>query len=237
MRVPATRVLGALVFDFDHTLTDFGRGVDWQSARHRLITLYESLGVDTERVLRERRSLPIITALDRAVTERHSAERAQATRVEACGILDAVELAGAERASLLPGALAAFDAAERAGLRLGIVSANAERAIRAALGRLGVVERFDAIVGRDPCRPMKPEPDMHHEVLRLLGCSGDAAVGIGDSTNDVRAALAAGMIAVGVTGGESAPDALFAAGATFVLADLTAVPPLLALWHDAARDG
>jgi len=234
--VPATRVLGALVFDFDHTLTDFGRGVDWQSARDRLIALYESLGIDTARVVRERRSLPLINALDRAVAELHSAERAWTTRVEASRILESVELAGAERASLLPGVLAALDTAESAGLKVAIVSANAESAIRAALDRLGVVARFSAIVGRDPCRPLKPEPDMHHEALRLIGCDAAAALGIGDSTNDVRAAVAAGMLAIGVAGGESAPDALLEAGATFVLADLTAAPTLLALWRDAARD-
>lgn len=236
MRVPPTRVLGALIFDFDHTLTDFGRGVDWQSARDRLIAHYESLGVDTARVARERRSLPLIAALDAAVTARHSAARALTARVEASRILEEVEVRGAPRASLLAGVEAVLDTAARAGLQLAIVSANAESAIRAALARLGVVDRFTAIVGRDPCRPLKPEPDMHREALRMLGCDPHAALGIGDSTNDVHAAVAAGMLAIGVTGGESAADALFAAGATFVIADLTAAPTLLALWCAAADD-
>ena len=41
MRLPETRVLAALIFDFDHTLTDFGRGVDWQTARDQIVALYE----------------------------------------------------------------------------------------------------------------------------------------------------------------------------------------------------
>jgi len=229
MILPATRHLGALIFDFDHTLTDFGRGVDWQRARDELVALYEGVGVDTARVMHERGSLPIVAALDREVTRLHDEARALATRTEASRLLERVELAGAERASLLPGAT-------RAGLGLAIVSANAESAIRAALARLGLLEHFTAIVGRDPCRPLKPEPDMHHEALRALGCDGEAALGIGDSTNDVRAACAAGMLAVGVAGGEGSPEDLLAAGASFVLADLTAAPVLLALWRAAAED-
>jgi phosphoglycolate phosphatase len=236
VRIPATRTLGALIFDFDHTLTDFGRGVDWQTARDQLVALYEGVGVDTAQVMRERGALPIISALDREVTRLHSVERARATRAEASHLLERVELTGASRASFLPGAAELIAEAARAGLRLAIVSANAESAIRATLERLDVVERFTTIVGRDPCRPLKPEPDMHHEALRVLGCAPEAALGIGDSTNDVRAALAAGMLAVGVAGGEGTQEDLFAAGASFVLADLTAASVLLALWRAAADD-
>ena len=236
MRVPTTRTLGALIFDFDHTLTDFGRGVDWQTARDQLVALYEGVGVDTARVLRGRGTLPIVTALEREVARLHSVERALATRAEASYLLERVELAGAPRASFLPGAAELIAEATRAGLQLAIVSANAESAIRATFERLGVVEHFITIVGRDPCRPLKPEPDMHHEALRVLACAPAAALGIGDSTNDVRAAVAAGMLAVGVVGGEGSQDELLAAGASFVLGDLTAAPALLAMWRAAADD-
>ncbi|MBI3767383.1 MAG: HAD family hydrolase [Deltaproteobacteria bacterium] len=236
MRLPETRVLGAVIFDFDHTLTDFGRGVDWRRARDELVALYDATGIDTAAVTRARGSLTLIAALDAAVARRHSLERAYATRVEASRILERVELAGALHASFLPGAAAVLEEAGRAGLDLAIVSANAASAIRATLDRLGVLERFVVVVGRDPCRPLKPEPDMHREALRVLGCAAEAALGIGDSTNDVRAALAAGMLAVGVAGGESPPEELLAAGASFVLADLTAAPTLLALWRAAAED-
>jgi phosphoglycolate phosphatase-like HAD superfamily hydrolase len=53
--------------------------------------------------------------------------------------------------------------------------------------------------------------------------------------NDVRAAHGAGVLAIGVAGGESTPEDLLASGACWVLADLTALPPLLALWRSAAE--
>jgi beta-phosphoglucomutase-like phosphatase (HAD superfamily) len=172
---PAVRTLRALIFDFDHTLTDFGRNVDWRSARSQIVALYENVGIDTDAVVRGRGSLSIIAAMDDAVTRLHSAEMAYTTRCEASRILEHVELAGAPRASFLPGAAAAIEAAAGAGLGLAIVSANAESAIRAALTRLGVVDRFAVIVGRDPCRPLKPEPDMHREALRVLACPPESA--------------------------------------------------------------
>jgi len=51
-----------------------------------------------------------------------------------------------------------------------------------------------------------------------------------------RRPVAAGMLAVGVAGGESSPEAMLEAGASFVLADLTVAPVLLALWGAAADD-
>jgi phosphoglycolate phosphatase-like HAD superfamily hydrolase len=73
---------------------------------------------------------------------------------------------------------------------------------------------------------------MHREVLRRLGCPPAAALGIGDSPNDMRAAVAADILSVGVLGGEGSQERLFAAGASWVLADLTALPALFHLWTD-----
>jgi len=233
MRIPDTRSLRALVFDFDHTLSDFGRGVDWQAARAEVLALYARAGVDAAR-LPQHGAFSLFAALDVAAAAQHSRAHADEVRREAFRILTAYECAGAVRADLLPGAAAALAAATAAGLGLGIVSGNAERAIRLVLARLGVESRFTAVIGRTLERPLKPAPDMHREALRLLGCAADAALGIGDSVGDIRAAVAAGMLSVGVAGGEAAPEDLFAAGACYVLADLTALPPLLVLWARAA---
>lgn len=234
MRVPDTRALAALVFDFDHTLTDFGRGVDWRRARDEVFALYRAAGVDARSFPRRGGAFALIAALDEAVADVHSRARADATRAEAFRLLETHECAGASRASLLPGVAAALTWAKRAGLGLAIVSANAESAIRLALGRLGVGADFAAVVGRTPDHPLKPAPDMHREALRLLGCPPAAALAIGDSTADMAAATAAGMLAVGVAGGEGTSEDLFAAGACWVVADLTALPSLLALWGEAA---
>ncbi len=235
MSQPGTRRLRALLFDFDHTLADLGRWVDWAAARDQLAALYTAAGIDAEAIFRRPGAFSIIRALDDALAERHSRARAEAVKVEAFEILAAHERAGAARAALLPGAAMALDAATASGLALAIVSANAESAVRTALARLGLEERFAAVVGRTPVLPLKPEPHMFQEALRLLACPAAAALAIGDSPNDMRAAVAAEILAVGVMGGEGSEEKLFASGACYVLADLSALPALLALWSNAAR--
>ena len=113
------------------------------------------------------------------------------------------------------------------------MSANGEAPIRAALARLGAAERFGAILGRSTIFPPKPAPDMHQEVLRRFGIPPSAALAVGDSPNDMRAAAAADILTIGVLGGEGNEEKLFGAGAAWVLQDLTALPVLLASWTTA----
>ena len=231
----ATRRLEALLFDFDHTLADFGRWVDWKAVRADVASLYASAGTDAEAIIRRTGAFAIIAALDEDVARRHSRARADELRAEAFAIIEGHECTGAARTSLLPGAAAAVAAAERAGLGLAIVSANAARAIRIALERLGLAERFAAIIGRTASLALKPAPDMYQEALRILGTAPAAALAVGDSPNDMRGAGAAGILSIGVSGGEGRPEELFESGACYVLADLTALPTLLALWARAAE--
>ena len=230
----ASRRLRALIFDFDHTLSDFGRWVEWRRARDDIGALYTAEGVDAATVLRKRGSFSLIAALHDALAARVPGARATEVRAQAFAILESYECIGAEKARLLRGAERAIADARRRDLALAIVSANAERPIRQALDRLGVGPCFGAIVGRTASRPLKPEPDMHREALRLLGCAPDEALAIGDSPNDMKAATAAGVLTVGVIGGEGTDQELFTTGAAYVLADLGVLPSLLALWEQAA---
>jgi phosphoglycolate phosphatase len=233
MTTPEPRPLRALILDFDHTLTDFGRWVDWQGARNEVIGLYEAEGLDPASLTARHYAFGLFAALDEALAARSSRAEADVVRNRALAALDRYEHAGAARTSWLAGVPALLDLAATRGFALGIVSANGEAPIRAALARLGAGERFAAILGRSASFPPKPAPDMHREALRRLGVVAASALGIGDSPNDMRAAAAADILTIGVLGGEGTQDRLFASGATWVLEDLTALPPLLAMWSNA----
>lgn len=71
----------------------------------------------------------------------------------------------------------------------------------ALLDKLGLLDRFAAVVGADAVSRRKPDGAHLVETARLAG--GDAArmVMVGDSANDVNAARAAGMPVVAVTFG------------------------------------
>ena len=227
------RPLHALVFDFDHTLTDLGRWVDWQGARNEVVGLYRAEGIDPESFAKRHYAFGMFTALDEALAAQTSRAHADTLRDRALATLDRYEQVGAERAGLLAGVPQLLELAAVRGLALGIVSANGEAPILSALARLGVADRFAVVIGRSPLFPPKPAPDMHREVLRRLGVAPASALGIGDSPNDMKAAAGADMLTVGVLGGEGTEERLFAAGATWVLQDLTALPALLDLWSTA----
>ena len=233
MSIPAARPLRALIFDFDHTLTDFGRWVDWQGARGEVVSLYESAGVSPESITKKAYAFGLFSALDEALAARTSRAEADVVRDRVLAALDRYEHVGAAHANWLAGVPALLELAAERGFALAIVSANGEAPIRAALARLGAGERFTAILGRSPAFPPKPAPDMHREVLRRFAIAPASALAIGDSPNDIRAAAAADIPTVGVLGGEGNEERLFKAGADWVLQDLTALPALLALWAGA----
>jgi HAD superfamily hydrolase (TIGR01509 family) len=235
VRAPEPRALRALIFDFDHTLTDFGRWVDWAGARQRLQALFAGVGLDAAEQLRRRRGLTPMAILDAAADEECEPAVAAEVKAAAHRILDEAELAGAPRASLLPGVVETLAFAEQSGLGLAIVSANGSGAIAEALARHGLATRFAAIVGRSLALPMKPAPDMYLDALRRLRVGPGEALAIGDGIADATGAVAAGVSAVGVLGGEGTEEKLFGAGASWVLADLTALPPLLAFWAELGQ--
>ncbi len=58
---------------------------------------------------------------------------------------------------------------------------------------LGIKEQFAAIEGPRDSADLKPAPDMVLRILERLAIQPDDAIFVGDSTNDVRAAQAAGV--------------------------------------------
>ena len=101
---------------------------------------------------------------------------------------------------------------DRRGHRLGIVTAKRVATVRLALDRFPLLDDLtEVLVGAEDTERHKPEPDPVLEALRRLGAApGDAAY-VGDSPFDIRAAKAAGVLAVAVGWGGIHPDERLAA--------------------------
>ncbi len=215
----------AVIFDFDHTLVELGRWVDWQAAVLRVTTLYREAGVEVGEV-GSRVGFGMIRALDRALG-RIDAEAAASIRAKAYAALAEEEVRGAEKAQLIAGAAPLLDRLERARVAAAIVSSNATAAIEACLRRLGQRERFAAIVGRSPHIPLKPDPAGFVRCLEMLGLEVAGVLAVGDSPSDIEPATALGMPSVGVAAGEASAKVLRDAGASFVVGDLGELTVLL----------
>lgn len=112
-----------------------------------------------------------------------------------------------------PGTLELLDRLEEAGVKLGICTNKQERLSLRLLDRLGLTQRFGAIIGADTIGISKPDPVPYREAVTRLGASGGGSVMIGDSETDILTARAAGVPVIAVTFGytdrhvkEFAPD-------------------------------
>lgn len=90
-----------------------------------------------------------------------------------------------------PHCLDALDALAGKGVRLAIMTNKIERFARTILDRLGLTDRFAAIVGGDTMGVGKPSPVPIRAMVERAG--GGRAAFVGDSIYDVRGAHAAGL--------------------------------------------
>ncbi len=126
----------------------------------------------------------------------------------------------------LPGARELVAACEQRGLRTAIGSAS--RNARTVLDALELTDRFDAIADGTTVTAAKPAPDVFLAAARELAIEPAACAVLEDAAAGIEAALAAGMVAVGIGPSERVGDA------HLVFADTAAVD--LDAVVDATRD-
>jgi HAD superfamily hydrolase (TIGR01509 family) len=123
---------------------------------------------------------------------------------------------------LLPGAV---DAVRRIGARwpLGLASSANRVVIDVVLATAGLAGAFAATVSSEEVPHGKPAPDVYVEAVRRLGEPADDCVAVEDSSNGIRAAVAAGLPVIAVPNRTFPPTAEALASARLVLDDLDAL--------------
>ena len=120
----------------------------------------------------------------------------------------------------------ATEAALGAFSQVGVVTGRPGGEARFVLDRHpGVAERSSVLVAMEDTEQGKPSPQPLLAALDAVGAPASRAVYVGDSVDDMRAAVSAGCAAVGVLGpgrawGDGTPERLCAAGAGYVFADI-----------------
>ena len=100
-----------------------------------------------------------------------------------------------------PGVVDALDTLAARGVRLGVATNKLEHLSRSLLDRLGLTNRFAAIVGGDTLGAGMAKPSPAPIRAMIERCGGGAAAFVGDSIYDVSAAHAAGIPALVFRGG------------------------------------
>ncbi len=94
------------------------------------------------------------------------------------------------------------------GLTLGVVTNDAEGPALRHLDKAGIRADFNFIAGYDSGYGAKPAPGQLHGFCRATGLAPDACVMVGDSTHDLHAGRAAGMMTIGVLTGPAPREEL-----------------------------
>jgi beta-phosphoglucomutase len=127
----------------------------------------------------------------------------------------------------LPGATDFLDALDAAGIPWAIGTSSRREQVGPSVAALERA-REPRIVDGSAVRLAKPHPDLLLAAAKTLETDPAGCWCIGDSTWDVRAALAAGMAAICVTAGSAVgADQLRDAGASLVLSTMVDLIPLL----------
>lgn len=96
-----------------------------------------------------------------------------------------------------PGIRACLRYARQAGIPVAVVSNSTVDYVERWLQRLRLADMIASVVGNDGSMPLKPAPDLYLCALRRLGVRAENALAFEDSVIGLKAALAAGMRAVG----------------------------------------
>lgn len=125
-----------------------------------------------------------------------------------------------------PGCEAMLDELAEAGCKLAVVTNKFEGFAKRLLTDIGLIDRFEAVLGGDSLGPgkQKPQPDLLYEMVWL--CGGGTAAFVGDTLADTGAAKAAGIPCVAVSFGFSDRPAQ-ELGADAVIDHLATLPSVL----------
>jgi HAD superfamily hydrolase (TIGR01509 family) len=204
----------AVVFDLDGTLVDTveRRIESWMRVfaetgiaadRREVAGL---IGADGKRVARE---------VAQAAAERMDDARAEAIDRRAGELYDELNI----DPQPLPGAHRLLAALQASPLEWAIATSSRRDQTTESIAALRLADA-PRIVDGSHVEHAKPAPDLLLRAAEELGLEPGRAWYVGDSTWDMRAAVAAGMPAIGVTTGAVDADALRAAGAQLVVASL-----------------
>jgi phosphoglycolate phosphatase-like HAD superfamily hydrolase len=217
-----------IIFDFDHTLVEFGPHVDWKGAIQAIERVYLEEGIPVA-VVEQSKGLGF--SLMRAVYNHmlgvFPAERVHRVQSRAFAALEGYELLGVEKALPVDGAKNLLAWLESSSVQCAIVSSNATRVVESSLRHLGLDGFFRGVFGRDPSCRLKPYPDQNRLCLSSLGWKAEGTLLIGDSPDDILSAKPLSIFTVGIVSDAKREQRLLDSGPDRLIRNLSELPFIL----------
>jgi len=118
------------------------------------------------------------------------------------------------------------------GFPMGVVTSKGTPMARRGLEVFGLERFFEVLVTSDDVEIYKPEPYPLQRAASLMGIAAHECLYLGDSPQDMTAAIRADAVSVAALWGAFGPEAVLAPGPEFALASIRELPRLL----DGAAD-
>jgi HAD superfamily hydrolase (TIGR01509 family) len=210
-------VIEAVVFDMDGVLID--SEPVWERVRRRFVADHGGrwaadaqdrlMGMSTAEW-----SAYLASDLGVGLTPRQVAEQ----------VVAAMAAEYSEHLPLLPGAIGAVRSlAER--WPLAVASSSPRSLIETVLATAGLESAFTALVSSEEVARGKPAPDVYLAAADRLGTAPTSCAAVEDSSNGLRAAVAAGLTVIAIPRPEYPPAADALASARLILPSLTVLTP------------
>lgn len=103
-----------------------------------------------------------------------------------------------EKGEAMPGATYILDLLKEAGLKIGLASSSSMAIIQAAIFKLNIADRFDAIVSAENEEFGKPHPAVYINTAKILGVKSTECLAFEDSVTGLLSATSARMKTIAV---------------------------------------
>ena len=176
-----------MIFDFDGTLVNLDVG--WGSVREKLSTLANQFGVDFN-------ASSVLGSISEAHTslilDPERLKLANRFLYQAMEIITQAELAGLDKAILVPGAQEILEWLAESKIHVAILSNNDSCCVRMAFAKFGLPTSV-VIIGRDMVSSPKPGTEGALLALDIIGLQPSECWLVGDSSPDLEVGSALGL--------------------------------------------
>lgn len=182
----------AVVFDLDGTIID--SSLDFHGMRKAIIEVASHVGVPPGEL---HTTENVVQLMDHAKAKLHQMTGAEALSMrfegEANRRLDEIEMSALPSAHASPGAKDTLSALHQEGYRLGVLTRSCEGFAKTSLHNAGLLPLFMKLRTRNDSGPAKPHPESLLLLLKDMGVAKDRALYVGDGSQDLECARAAGV--------------------------------------------
>jgi len=210
-----------IVMDMDGTITQFN--LDYMAARRKALEEVEKLNLRTPEMT-EQLSLYVIL---KKLKDELDADTFTSLRRRFYSLLQEMEVKAANEVILYPGAVETLRKLRARGLKMGLVTNNGRVGTGITLRRCELGGFFDAVVTRDDCDEMKPDPRPVRKLLAEMHVPLKEAILVGDGVIDIMAAREAGLPSVAVATGPFPSERLIQAEPDYLLGSVNDLPLLI----------